>query len=163
MDLSAELSCRQLLFSTCRCQLVSQASGDQLGFAINSLRVARWNLSCCDANFFVIDGATGCHNANQWCCWDDKIGIITTFSFSVLKWENLWRFHCLLLSVVHDDAVALTHFLHYWPFVRGIHWSPVDNAKHWFCLCCYFEQAVEQTVFLPLIWDPMMVIWHHSL
>ena len=27
----------------------------------------------------------------------------------------------------HDDVIKWKHFLHYWPFVRGIHWSPVDS------------------------------------
>ena len=27
----------------------------------------------------------------------------------------------------HDDVMTWKHYLHYWPFVRGIHWSPVDS------------------------------------
>ena len=26
----------------------------------------------------------------------------------------------------HDDAMTLGRFLHYWPYVKGIHQSPVD-------------------------------------
>ena len=33
--------------------------------------------------------------------------------------------HCEL----HDDVIKWTHFLRYWPFVRGIHRSPV-NSPH---------------------------------
>ena len=29
----------------------------------------------------------------------------------------------------HDDVIKWKHFLHYWPFVRGIHRSPV-NSPH---------------------------------
>ena len=29
----------------------------------------------------------------------------------------------------HDDVIKWKHFPHYWPFVRGIHWSPV-NSPH---------------------------------
>ena len=29
----------------------------------------------------------------------------------------------------HDDVIKWKHFLRYWPFVRGIHWSPV-NSPH---------------------------------
>ena len=29
----------------------------------------------------------------------------------------------------HDDVIKLKHFPRYWPFVRGIHWSPV-NSPH---------------------------------
>ena len=30
---------------------------------------------------------------------------------------------------VHDDVIKWKHFPRYWPFVRGIHWSPV-NSPH---------------------------------
>ena len=61
--------------------------------------------------------------------------------------RSLWR-QCYVLSLldnmsipqqrailaiwwcpVHDDIIELKHFPHYWPFVRGIHWSPV-NSPH---------------------------------
>ena len=29
----------------------------------------------------------------------------------------------------HDDVIKWKHFPRYWPFVRGIHWSPV-NSPH---------------------------------
>ena len=27
----------------------------------------------------------------------------------------------------HDDVIKWKHFPRYWPFVRGIHWSPVNS------------------------------------
>ena len=30
-------------------------------------------------------------------------------------------------ELLHDDVIKWTHFQHYWPFVRGIHRSPVDS------------------------------------
>ena len=30
---------------------------------------------------------------------------------------------------IHDDVIEWKHFQRYWPFVRGIHWSPA-NSKH---------------------------------
>ena len=30
--------------------------------------------------------------------------------------------------VTHDDIIKWKHFLCHWPFVRGIHWSPVDST-----------------------------------
>ena len=38
----------------------------------------------------------------------------------LMRW---WFFAC------HDDVIKWKHFLRYWPFVRGIHWSPV-NSPH---------------------------------
>ena len=34
---------------------------------------------------------------------------------------------------VHDDVIKWEHFLRYWPFVRGIHRSPVNSPHkgHW--------------------------------
>ena len=34
-----------------------------------------------------------------------------------------------LVSVIHDDVIKWKHFPRYWPFVRGIHRSPV-NSPH---------------------------------
>ena len=30
-------------------------------------------------------------------------------------------------GLVHDDIIKWKHFPRYWPFVRGIHWSPVKS------------------------------------
>ena len=32
------------------------------------------------------------------------------------------------MCYVHDDAMTWKCFLYYWPFVRGVHLSPVDSA-----------------------------------
>ena len=48
--------------------------------------------------------------------------------------RSLWR-HCVpemtvvCISRNHDDVIKWKHFPHYWPFVRGIHRSPV-NSQH---------------------------------
>ena len=33
------------------------------------------------------------------------------------------------VQVIHDDVIKWKHFPRYWPFVQGIHWSPV-NSPH---------------------------------
>ena len=38
-------------------------------------------------------------------------------------------FHWNSLSVTHDDVIKWKHFPHYWPFVRGIHRSPVNSPR----------------------------------
>ena len=30
------------------------------------------------------------------------------------------------IALKHDDVIKWKHFPHYWSFVRGIHWSPVN-------------------------------------
>ena len=39
------------------------------------------------------------------------------------------RLGLLYLYRVHDDVIKWKHLPRYWPFVRGIHWSPV-NSRH---------------------------------
>ena len=38
-----------------------------------------------------------------------------------------WKYH--VIFVIHDDVIKWKHFPRYWPFVRGIHRSPV-NSPH---------------------------------
>ena len=56
--------------------------------------------------------------------------------------------------------------LHYWPFVRGIHRSPVDSphegrpvTRCLMFLWCVPDQTVEQIVEMPMIWDTMALWW----
>ena len=59
--------------------------------------------------------------------------------------------------VPHYEDMTQKHFPHYWPFVRGnpliTEGSPSQsNVELWCFLCCYPEQAVEQTVQWPVFW-----------
>ena len=42
--------------------------------------------------------------------------------YSVQCYNGTW-----LHRSVHGDVMAWKRFPHYWPFVRGIHWSPMDS------------------------------------
>ena len=67
--------------------------------------------------------------------------IMKTFRIASLLWGNIWvmvdsphkgpviwkAFPCHAVS--HDDVIKWKHFPRYWPFVRGIHRSPV-NSPH---------------------------------
>ena len=78
--------------------------------------------------------------------------------------------HCA--SDIHHPtrpAMMTPCFLHYWPFVREIHWLPVDSPHKGtemqiidFFLCSP-EHAVEQTADLQLILGTMMLMSHHYL
>ena len=57
------------------------------------------------------------------------------------------------------DVVKWKRFPHYWSFVRGIHWQPVDshhkgpsNVVLWYFHCSRSKQAVEPTADLTLMW-----------
>ena len=55
-------------------------------------------------------------------------------------------------------------FPRHWPFVRGIHRSPVDSpqkasdAELWCFVWSTPEQTVEQTIGTPVIWDAIALI-----
>ena len=36
-----------------------------------------------------------------------------------------------------------------------------NNENHWWFLWCWSEQAVEQTVYSPVVWNVSMLIWSH--
>ena len=60
-------------------------------------------------------------------------------------------------SLLHDDVIKWKHFPRYWPFVWGIHPSPVHlpDKGHWrgYFLWSVLELTVEQTIDMPMIWD----------
>ena len=44
--------------------------------------------------------------------------------YRINNWVSAW-----MLCQIHDDVIQWKHFPRYWPFVRVIHWSPV-NSPH---------------------------------
>ena len=70
----------------------------------------------------------------------------------------------LFTQLFHDDVIKWTRFPRHWPFVRGIHRSPVNfltnasDAKLWCFLWSAPEQMVEQTVETPVIWHTTTLI-----
>ena len=62
----------------------------------------------------------------------------------------VWQIHTASRGILcHDDVIKWKHFPRYWPFVRGIHRSPVTKASHaefWCFLWSAPEQTTEQTV-----------------
>ena len=48
-------------------------------------------------------------------------------------WFRLWLGAMHACQAVHDDIIKWEHFPRYWPFVRGIHQSPVNSPHkgHW--------------------------------
>ena len=67
-------------------------------------------------------------------------------------------------ETVHDDVIKRKYFLRYWPFVKGIHRSPVNSLEKasdtelWCFLWSAPEQAIEQTIEKPVIWNAIALI-----
>ena len=59
----------------------------------------------------------------------------------------MWLRICVEIKVNHDDGIKWKHFPCYWPFVLGIHLSPVNSphsdAEFWCFLLIWPEQTVE--------------------
>ena len=41
--------------------------------------------------------------------------------------DSGWLQFCTWPNRHHDDVIKWKHFRRYWPFVRGVHWSPVNS------------------------------------
>ena len=53
------------------------------------------------------------------------------------------RILCVVSAYNHDDVIEWKHSPRYWPFVRGIHWSPVDSP---------YKDQWRGALMLSLIW-----------
>ena len=69
---------------------------------------------------------------------------------NVLYWNRL-------KSLLHDHAITWKHIF----CITGLCWFPSQRAGNAELLifCCLPEQAVEQIVDLPMIWDSMVLMW----
>ena len=69
-----------------------------------------------------------------------------------------------LRRIVHNNIMIWKHLAHWSPFVKGIHWSPVDSPhsksmmRTLHVLCCYLGQAVEQAAKLTFETHQCVVI-----
>ena len=66
------------------------------------------------------------------------------------------------MLIFHDDVIKWKNFPRYWPFVRGIHRSPVNTKASDAELWCFIwpapKQTAEQTIEKPVIWDAIELI-----
>ena len=75
-------------------------------------------------------------SSNHWPL-GDVVVILRVSKFNLrTRWvdgQSVWKTSCLvshiMRSLIHDDVINWKHCPRYWPFVRGIHRSPV-NSPH---------------------------------
>ena len=53
-----------------------------------------------------------------------QVAYIHILSKGLWRYVKPWKFAS---KSVHDDLIKWKHFPRYWPFVRGIHWPPVNS------------------------------------
>ena len=80
-------------------------------------------------------------------------------------WSELICLIAAFTTHKHYDFIKSKHFLRYWPFIKGIQWSPMDSPKKkasdaelWCFLWYVPEQTVVQRIETPLIWDTITLI-----
>ena len=71
-----------------------------------------------NARYFVVNKTRKVWNINLSTCYVTHI----RFIFSLHHFIGT-------AAIIHDYIIKWKHFPRYWPFVRGIHWSPV-NSPH---------------------------------
>ena len=92
-----------------------------------------WSLKTIDRqldNFVITYGTTSCHYdtlwSDQWqlsCQIDDLLFSVSRYGVGLCT----WRCSYLTSPSTHDGVIKWKHFPRYWPFVRGIHRSPVSS------------------------------------
>ena len=93
----------------------------------NVLSISRGNYSQNDThNTYSSPVCTKCRESSV--LWDQRLNKILAFSLFciVLYLTTAYRES---RALCHDDVIKWKHFPRYWPFVRGIHRSPV-NSPH---------------------------------
>ena len=86
-------------------------------------RIRRFLLRCVEPSFRMISGQMG----TLWHC----ISIpMHPWYIRDFRWHTPLNHNAQLVGVdqIHDDVIKWKHFPRYWPFVRGIHRSPVNST-----------------------------------
>ena len=97
--------------------------------------------------------------------FDDVIMISVAINHWNIKcWDiRSWFVKYPVIRSLHsiDDAIKWKKIPRYWPFVWGIHQSPVDSphkGQRRGALIFSLNKEVKQTVETPVIWDAIMLI-----
>ena len=102
-----------------------------------------------ESNFFFIqhlDYKIG--GGNGICLWKDYVTSALYYHYSLNHYHKIKYFQFLLKyfpKSSHDDVIKWKNFPRYWPFVRGIHRSPVNsqNKGQWRGSWCLLWSAPE--------------------
>ena len=88
---------------------------------------------------------------HHWRCWSvSSTSPVMTRTVTLM----ILLFLCICPSI-HDDVMKWKHFLHYWPFVRGIHRSPVNS------LICALNKRLSKQSWGWWFETPSCSLWRH--
>ena len=108
--------------------------------------------------------------ANRWMCGFQLIGNpwIKLTRFNKRDARNKKPFPWFRL--LHDDVIKWKHFPRYRPFVRGIHWSPVNSPRkgQWrgdlmLSLICALNKRLSKQLWGWLFETPSRSLWRHCI
>ena len=86
------------------------------------------------ANYRLLRTILQCYlntdSLSPWFIWN-YISVVFKLTLAIEGWGITWQVALWLLpmDITHDDVIKWKHFPRNWPFVRGIHRSPV-NSPH---------------------------------
>ena len=99
-----------------------------------------------------------------------KMRVVLVLKFKIRSSHNLHipRHTNIAIMSIHDDVIIWKHFPRYWPFVRGIHRSPV-NSPHkglWrgalvFSLICALNKRLSKQSWGWWFETPLRSLWRH--
>ena len=104
----------------------------------------------------------------RWLFWMDEMWKqMSSYTDSKLN-ANHERMASYVWRICHYDVIKWTHFPRYWPFVRGIHLSPM-NSPHkgqWrgalmFCLICALNKRLSTQSWGWWFETPSVLLWRH--
>ena len=81
--------------------------------------------------------------------------------FTIAQSTRKPRESLICTTLTHDDVIKWNHLPRCYPFVKGIHQSPLNSPhkSQWAELFLFAsEQTVEQTIETPMIWDAIAPI-----
>ena len=90
----------------------------------------------------------------------------SVLAISCINPSIYWTVH-VMFTVVKLIAYKNTqNSWHSWPFVRkpsvtGLPPQRVINGALWCFICCWYGHIEEKTVDLKVMYDALMLIWHH--
>ena len=129
----------------------------------------------CKVNIWNVNLAQHFVRITNGCSWKSVLIMLCRFVKTIPHHTSpLTTFSSIMIKCVpdrvaairplHDDVIKWKHFPRYWPFVRGIHQSPM-NSPHkgqWRGVWCFLRSAPEQTseqiIETPVIWDATVLI-----
>ena len=87
-----------------------------------------WNIHASIHHMIGLSWSLSSLFVTQFKVWLRRLVPISSFPFKCVTMQ-LNSSQMATLWLEHDDVIKLKHFPHYWPFVRGIHRSPM-NSPH---------------------------------